>query len=60
MTALLACCWVCAPTGVAASQDMFELEVFEYESVPPGGYQIELHTNGLTRGPAAAVSPATA
>jgi hypothetical protein len=32
------------------AQDLFELEVFEYESAASGEYEVELHTNALSRG----------
>jgi len=41
----------------AAAQDLFELEVFRYESAPTGGYDIELHTNAMSKG---AIAPASA
>jgi hypothetical protein len=48
---LLLCCSLCsATTGVEAAQDIFELEVFEYESTPTGEYEVEFHTNGISRG----------
>ena len=37
-------------TGSAAAQDLFELEVFEYESTPAGDYEVEFHANGMSRG----------
>jgi hypothetical protein len=40
----------------ASAQDLFELEVFEYETVAPGDYEVELHTNGMSRG---TISPPT-
>jgi hypothetical protein len=42
----------------ASPQDLFELEVFEYESAPPGGYEVEFHTNGMTQGSLSPNSPA--
>jgi hypothetical protein len=50
------CCVFAATTGNAAAQDLFELEVFEYESTPSGGYEVEFHTNGTSRGSTAAGS----
>jgi hypothetical protein len=44
------CCAFALTTGSAAAQDLFELEVFEYESAPAGGYEVEFHTNGMSRG----------
>lgn len=47
---LLAFCCSFWMTGVAAkAQDLFELEVFDYEMTPPGGYELGLHTNVLSR-----------
>ena len=47
---LLAFCCSFWMTGVAATaQDLFELEVFDYEMTPPGGYEVGLHTNVLSR-----------
>jgi len=34
----------------AAAQDLFELEVFEYDGAPPGKYEVALHANGMSRG----------
>ena len=36
--------------GAASAQDLFELEVFEYDGVAPGDYEVELHTNVMSRG----------
>ena len=33
-----------------SAQDLFELEVFEYDGVAAGDYQLELHANALSRG----------
>jgi hypothetical protein len=43
----------------ASAQDLFELEVFEYESAPPGEYEVEFHTNWMTSGSFSAISPAS-
>jgi hypothetical protein len=43
----------------ARAQDLFELEVFEYESAPPGTYEVDFHTNGMTPGSLSAISPAS-
>ena len=40
----------CAERRVAAAQDLFELEVFEYRRRSPGAHELEFHTNALTRG----------
>lgn len=40
----------------ASAQDLFELEVFEYDGVAPGDYEVELHANVMSRG---TVVPAT-
>jgi hypothetical protein len=42
----------------AAAQDLFELEVFNYGGVAPGEYEIELHTNSMSRGSVTASSAA--
>jgi hypothetical protein len=34
----------------ASAQDLFELEVFRYETTPRGDYDVELHSNAMTRG----------
>jgi hypothetical protein len=50
--AVLVCSGVLAialPRG-AAAQDLFELEVFEFETVPAGDVDVELHTNVMSRG----------
>jgi hypothetical protein len=44
------CCAFALTPATARAQDLFELEVFEYDSTPPGGYEIGFHTNGLLRG----------
>jgi hypothetical protein len=41
----------------ARAQDLFELEVFRYESAAAGGYDIEFHTNAMSRGALAPDSP---
>jgi hypothetical protein len=41
------------------AQDLFELEVFRYESAPAGGYNLEFHTNAMSKGTIAAPSPAS-
>ena len=47
-----------ALTAVSASaQDLFELEVFEYNTAEAGGYDVALHTNVMSRG---GVMPASA
>jgi hypothetical protein len=38
------------PAGAASAQDLFELEVFEYDGASPGAYEVELHANALSRG----------
>ena len=49
-------CAVTEGARAAAAQDLFELEVFEYEAVAPGDYEVELHANAMSRG---AVAPTT-
>jgi hypothetical protein len=34
----------------SSAQDLFKLEVLEYEAVAPGTYEMELHTNGMSHG----------
>jgi hypothetical protein len=34
----------------AQAQDLFELEVFEYDTTPPGSFAIDLHTNAIPSG----------
>jgi len=47
----LSVCCVFALTAVsAAAQDLFELEVFEFDTAAPGSYELGIHTNGLPRG----------
>jgi hypothetical protein len=51
LTRLLVFCGVFAlSTASASAQDLFELEVFEYETAPRGGYDVGLHTNVMSRG----------
>ena len=51
MKRLLVFCSVFALTTASASaQDLFELEVFEYETAPRGNYDVALHTNVMSRG----------
>lgn len=42
----------------ASAQDLFELEVFRYESAAAGEYEVEFHTNGMSRGTIAPASVA--
>ena len=44
------------PTANASAQDLFELEVFRYESSGPGEYEVEFHTNAMSRG---SITPAS-
>jgi hypothetical protein len=39
-----------APSGVAAGQDPFEIQVYEYALVPPGFWNLETHLNYVARG----------
>ncbi len=48
-SALLCCALALSPGGVAA-QDLFELEVLSADTTPPGDMDVEVHTNGMTRG----------
>jgi hypothetical protein len=54
--ALASCCLTGITAPDATAQDLFELEVFEYDSTRPGGYEIELHANAMSRGSVAADS----
>jgi hypothetical protein len=57
-TVALAVVWILAvPAVPAAAQDLFELEVFPYETTPAGKYDVAFHTNVMTRGGVTAVSP---
>ena len=48
---LLAFCGVFAlPAASVSAQDLFELEVFTYETAPRGDYDVALHTNVMSRG----------
>jgi hypothetical protein len=59
LVVILGFCGAFAPTTQsAAAQDLFELEVFEYDSTPSGDYEVEFHTNGMSRGSRAAGSAA--
>jgi hypothetical protein len=49
-------CVFALTSASASGQDLFELEVFEYESTPRGQYHVEFHTNGIFRGSFAADS----
>ena len=44
----LACCLLGSSAVHSVAQDLFELEVFEYESSAPGEYEVEFHSNGMT------------
>jgi hypothetical protein len=46
---LLAILWLAA-TGVARAQDSFEIQVYEYETVPKGMWNLETHMNFTGRG----------
>jgi hypothetical protein len=45
-----ACVAVLLFAGSAGAQDLFELEAFDYDTTAPGAYEVELHTNGVSRG----------
>ena len=45
----LACCLLGGSAVPSVAQDLFELEVFEYESSASGEYEVEFHSNGMTR-----------
>src|SRR5688572_11453448 len=46
------------PALDASAQDLFELEVFRYESAGAGEYEVEFHTNAMSRGTIAPASVA--
>lgn len=46
----LACCLLGSSAAHSMAQDLFELEVFQYESSAPGEYEVEFHSNGMPRG----------
>jgi hypothetical protein len=55
---LLAFCFAFALTAIdAAAQDLFELEVFGYDTASAGQYEVDLHTNVMSQG---GVLPASA
>jgi hypothetical protein len=57
-TVALAFVWILAVAALpAAAQDLFELEVFPYETAPAGKYAVGVHTNVMTRGGVTAVTP---
>lgn len=58
VVALALGCALAGRAGAASAQDLFELEVFEYDSVAPGDYQLELHANALSRGSVTPISAA--
>jgi hypothetical protein len=48
----------CGPSLTTASaQDLFELEVFPYDTTPPGDYDVGFHTNAMSSGSLSATSP---
>jgi hypothetical protein len=53
---LFSCLFTLAAVS-ASAQDLFELEVFEFETASAGEYDVELHTNVMSRG---GVVPASA
>jgi hypothetical protein len=42
-------CVLALTAASASAQDLFELEVFEYESTPAGQWEVAFHTNGVSR-----------
>ena len=54
----LACCLLGGSAVRSVAQDLFELEVFEYEASAPGEYEVEFHSNGMPRGSASGDSRA--
>lgn len=51
-------CAFALSTVHVAAQDLFELEVFDYATAAPGDYDVELHTNVMSRGGVVPVSTA--
>jgi hypothetical protein len=48
---LLAVCSVLALSATSVrAQDLFELEVFAYDTTPRGDFEVALHTNVMSRG----------
>jgi hypothetical protein len=48
----------CGSTPTTASaQDLFELEVFPYDTTPPGDYDVGFHVNAMSAGSIGAMSP---
>ena len=50
VASLLCCCASMLLSTQASAQDLFELEVFRYETTPAGDYDVELHANAMSRG----------
>ncbi len=42
--------WTAAPTPRAAAQDLFEIQVYPYQTVEPGRTMVELHNNYFPKG----------
>src|SRR2546423_13978526 len=41
---------LCVAVGRSAAQDAFEIQVYEYETVPRGRWNLETHLNYVARG----------
>jgi hypothetical protein len=55
----LACVCAALTATRASAQDLFELEVFQFDSAAPGAFEVEIHTNVMSRGGVAADSAAS-
>jgi hypothetical protein len=54
---LAVCCATTLKPASVSAQDLFELEVFPYETTPRGDYDVEFHTNAMSKGAVAPLSP---
>jgi hypothetical protein len=50
-------CFAGSTLGTASAQDLFELEVFPYDTTPPGDYDVGFHTNAMSAGSIGTTSP---
>ena len=50
-------CIAGSTSSTASAQDLFELEVFPYDTTPPGDYDIGFHTNAMSAGSISSASP---
>jgi len=47
--------WIATPAPRAGAQDLFEIQVYPYETVEPGKTMVEMHTNFFPKGTTAEV-----